>query len=145
MGASMRVWIRRVSIVIALQLVVALPLLRAALPDVEPRREPTPYDLSLGAFRRTIELGAQDYRKTFLVEVVVHLEGKETHDIAPRALALLPKLRDAVRVEVARLDHTDMGTLRGRERLKLAVKRVVVEILETDDVQEVLFEKYALQ
>lgn len=145
MGASMRVWIRRVSIFAVLQLVVALPLLRAALPDIEPRRESEPYEISLGAFRRTIELGAQDYRKTFVVEVVIHLEGTERLEVAPRAVALLPKLRDAVRVQVARLDHTDMGTLRGREKLKLEVTRVVEEILETGDFQEVLFEKYALQ
>lgn len=145
MGASVRVWIRRVSIVAVLQLVVALPLLRAALPDFKPRREPTPYDLALGPFRRTIELGAQDYRKTFLVEVVLHFEGKETPEATPRERALLPKLRDAVRVQVARLEYTDMGTLRGREKLKIEVKRVVEEILETDDFQEVLFEKYALQ
>ncbi len=145
MGARMRVWIRRALIVAALQFVVAIPLLRAALPDAAPSRKPTPYDLSLGSFRRRIELGAPDYRKTFVVDIVVHFDGTGTPEAATRTRALLPRLRDAVRVQVDRLDHTDMGTLRGRERLKHEVKRVVEEILATGDVREILFEKFALQ
>ncbi len=145
MGASMRVWIRRAAVVVVLQVVVAIPLLRAAVADVEPRRESASYNLSLGAFRRVVELGSPDYTKTFHVDVVVHLEGLETRDAALRADALRPRLRDAVRAEVARLDASDMGTLRGRERLKIQVKRAIAAILATDDVREVLFEKYALE
>ncbi len=145
MGAWMRVWLKRAAIVAVLQVVVALPLLRGAFAGVEAVPVSSSYDLALGSFRRTIELGGQDWTKTFHVSIVVHLEGEETRELARRAIALMPRLRDAVRTEVARVDYLDMGTLRGRERLKAEVKRAVDEVLQSDDVREVLFDRYALE
>lgn len=145
MGASARVWMKRFAVLAVLQLAVTLPFFRGALAGAESSRKPISYDLALGSFRRKVELAFPDYTRTLHVSIVVHLEGEETFDLAPRAVSLLPRLRDAVRVEVDRLDYLDMGTLRGREKLKAEVKRVVTEILESDDVREVWFDRFALE
>lgn len=145
MAASMRVWRKRLAVLVALQVVAALPLFRAALASIEPHRRTETRYVPLGSFRREVELGFPDRVRKLHVSIVLLIEGVEATDTAKRAVAYGPRLRDAIRAKLARVDSLDLGTLRGRENLKRELAHAVAGVLETDEVKEVLFDRYSLE
>ena len=142
MGSRVRLWARRARAVALLQFVAVLPLLASFLPAIG--RGPATRYLPVGRFERRVNLAENGWKKTFTVEVVVLIQGPDARDLTERMSLLMPRVKDALREEVTRLDPAEIATLRGRQALKTEMLRDLVAMLGSDQIREVLFERYQL-
>lgn len=147
MGPRVRLWARRARAVALLQIVALLPLLLSFLPAIG--RSSESICLPVGRFERRVEMANHEWKKNFTVDAVALIEGPDARELSKRMALLMPRVKDALRDEVTRLDPADVATLRGRQILKTEMLRALVAILGPDlddaarsQVREVLFERY---
>ena len=144
MGPRATLWARRARVVAALQLCASLPLLASLLPASLFARKSDPLYVPVGSFERRVEMVNRDWKKVFSVEVVVLIDGPDARELAERMTQLMPRVKDVLRGQLDRVDPAEIATLRGRQALKTEMLRDLVSLLGSDQVREVLFERYQL-